>query len=110
MIKYKELKKFVEKCNVRHELNPRYSESEYYDCIDHEFKRAQVGWYFGMNNISGRKGQNEWQWVWFTCWDDEVTDESVFFFSERYSQMVGRSYTGIKEDIRACEIIERRMN
>ncbi len=110
MITYKELKEFTAKCNVKHELNPRYCDSEYYSTITHKWERVQLGWYFGMNNISGKSGQNEWQWVWFSCLDDEITDESVFFFVERYSQMVGRSYKGIREDIRACETIKRRMN
>ncbi|MBR2034694.1 MAG: hypothetical protein IKM68_10285 [Bacteroidaceae bacterium] len=109
MFTLNQLKNFCEKNNVRYEINPRYSEREYYSCITRKFEKIQTGWYFGMNNISGTK-QGEWQWVWFeTISDNELEDTTMFYFVERYSCNVGKSYKGVNEHIKACNTIERRM-
>ena len=108
MITYKQLKEFTEKCGVRFELNPRYAKEGYYN-LDGKYIRPQIGWFFGMNNISGRSGSSEYQWVWFSCLDDTLVDSSVFFFEERYSQVIGKSYTGWREGFRATDTIERRL-
>jgi hypothetical protein len=108
MITYKQLKEFTQKCNVRFELNPWFAEKGYYN-LDGKYTRPQIGWYFGMNNISGRSGSSEYQWTWFNCLDDELTDESIFMFAERYSQVIGKSYKGWRESFRATDTIERRL-
>ena len=104
-----ELKSFCEKNNVRFELQKKMNRARYPWERDGEDDRFQVGWAFGMNNISGRSGRSEWQWVWFEAYGTELTDETVFFFTERYSQLNGKSNTGVRELIQAEETIERRM-
>lgn len=104
-----ELKAFCETCNVRYELNPRYAKDDIYNIITGEFEKVQVGWYFGMNNIAGRKGKSEWNWTWFESFGSEANDDTKFYFSERYSMVNGKSYKGWREDIAAIETIERRM-
>lgn len=104
-----ELKAFCEKNNVKYELNPMYGK-EYYNPYAGEWRKPQIGWYFGMNNIAGKKGKSEWQWTWFQSTDDEATDESIFFFCERYSMLNGRSYTSGTEMLQAERIIERKMD
>ncbi len=103
----KELKDFCEKNNIRYEINPRYSDNGYYSCLDHEWKRIQIGWWFGMNNISGTK-QGECQWVWFLSYEDNLEDANLFWFDQRYSMVTGQAHKGINESIRAINTIERR--
>ena len=110
---YAELKNFVESCGVRFELNPRMEKTG--DIVKNpetgrwEDETYQSGWFFGMNNIAGRSGKSEWQWVWFRCYDEELTDESYFYFEERYSMVNGRAYKGVREWLNAVATIERRM-
>ena len=112
---YKELKNFCEKNNVRYEIHPMYSEPYYVlDYVDGKFKhvehRTLLGYEIGMNNIAGRKGQSEWQWTWFetiACYE-EPTDDTMFFFRERYSQINGTSNKGFRESMNAENTIERR--
>lgn len=108
MFTLNQLKSFCEKNNVNYELNPRYSEEEYYSVTSHKWEKIQIGWYFGMNNISGTK-QGEWQWVWYETIGEELNEDTNFFFSERYSMAVGKSYKGINESYRAYETINKRM-
>lgn len=104
-----ELKAFCEKNNVRYELNPRYAKDGFYNIITGEYEKVQVGWFFGMNNIAGRKGKSEWNWTWFESIGSEANDDTMFYFSERYSMVNGKSYKGWREDMAANETIERRM-
>jgi hypothetical protein len=108
MFTLNQLKNFCEKNNVRYELNPRYTKEEYYNYTTKEWERVQTGWYFGMNNISGTK-QGEWQWVWYQTIGEKLDEETKFFFEERYSMAVGKSYRGLNEDWRAYNTITRRM-
>ena len=103
-----ELKNFCEKNNVRYELNPMYAKNEL-KVFTGEFEKVQVGWYFGMNNIAGRKGKSEWNWTWFEAIGSEISDDTKFWFSERYSMVNGKSYKGWREEVAANETIERRM-
>lgn len=103
-----ELKNFCEKCNVRYEINPAYG-TEFYNLSTGKWEKSIVGYYFGMNNIAGRKGRSEWNWTWFQCWDAELKDDSMFFFSERYSMLNAKSYKGANENWNANQTIERRM-
>ena len=116
----KELKNFCEKNNVRYEINPLYSKPSWieqlvkdengklrFTLVEH---RTLLGYEIGMNNIAGKKGQSEWQWVWFetiACFD-EPTDDTNFFFRERYSQVNGTSNKGWREEMNAENTIERR--
>ena len=108
MFTYKQLKEVTEKCQVKFELSPRYADRGYYN-MDGKYVQPQIGWWLGLNNISGRSGQSEWQWVWFTCLDDNLTDESKFFFDQRYSMAVGQVYRGWREGFRAFKTIEKRL-
>ena len=102
---YKQLKDFAEKNNVRFEVNPKWS-GEYYSHTEGKYVRDIIGYYFGLNNITGRKGKSEWQWVLYETYDTELTDESLFFFVERYSCVNGKSYKGFEERMRANGIIK----
>ena len=104
-----ELKSFCEKNNVRYELNPMYAKQEHFNIVTGEYEKLQIGWYFGMNNIAGKKGKSEWNWTWFKAYGEEANDETVFFFDERYSMVNGKSYKGFSEDFAANRMIERRM-
>lgn len=107
---FAELKAFCEKNNVRYEINPKRSD-KWYNPYSRQFEDCILGWYFGMNNIAGKSGKSEYQWTWFYCYAAEKpTDESKFFFEERYSQVNGKSYKSVREEIQAEDCIERRMN
>ena len=114
MLTYKELKQFIEANNVRFELIPVTTEYDSMDLVDGKIKFVKsemvVGYDIALNNIAGRTGRSEWQWVWFHCTDDNLKDDSHFWFTQRYSQVNGKSYKGISEDIKAIETIRRRMN
>lgn len=113
---YQELKNFCEKNNVRYEIHPMYSEPYgILDYVDGEFKyverRTLLGYTIGMNNIAGKKGKSEWQWTWFetmAC-GEEITDDTNFFFRERFSMLNGTSNKGWREGWNAENTIERRM-
>ena len=116
-----ELKSFCEKNNVRYEMNPIYSEPSWmeqlvkdengnirFTMVEH---RTLIGYEFGMNNIAGKKGRSEWQWVWFesiACFD-EPKDDTQFWFRERYSMVNGETHKGWREMFNAENTIERRM-
>ena len=112
-----EIKSFCEKNNVRYEINPLYGEPyELLENVDGKYEfvehRTLLGYEIGMNNIAGKKGQSEWQWVWFETiahFDEELKDDTKFYFRERYSQVNGRSYKGWREAIKVFDTIERRM-
>ena len=107
---FKELKDFCEKNNVRYEINPLYSEP-WYSPYDIEEHRTLIGYEFGMNNIAGKNGRSEWQWVWFEtigcC--DEPQDDTMFWFRNRYSMVNGENHKGWREEMNAENTIERRM-
>ena len=105
----RELKSFCEKNNVRYELTKKMNRARFPWENEENDERYQVGWAFGMNNITGRSGKSEWQWTWFEAYGSELDDETGFFFTERYSQVNGKSHTGVRELIQAEETIERRM-
>jgi hypothetical protein len=104
-----ELKAFCEKNNVRYELHKKMNRARFPWENEENDERYQVGWSFGMNNIAGRSGKSEWNWTWFESYGEELNNETVFFFAERYSQLNGKSNTGLRELIQAEETIERRM-
>jgi hypothetical protein len=113
---YKQLKEFCETKKVRYEVNPMYSKPyEYLAYEDGKVvwkeSRTLLGFEFGMCNIAGRKGQSEWQWVWFEtilC-PKELEDDTTFFFRNRYSQVTGQDHKGWREGINAENTIEARM-
>lgn len=111
----KELKNFCEKNNIRYEIHTVYGQP--YDSLEivdghYKFveKRNIMGFTIGMNNIAGKKGQSEWQWTLFEtigCYD-EPTDDTMFYFSHRYSMLNGKYHKGWREHWKALEIIEKR--
>ena len=116
-----ELKSFCEKNNVRYEMNPLYSEPSMIEQFvedengNYKFRlvehRTLIGYEFGMNNIAGKRGHSEWQWVWFetvACFD-EPKDDTQFWFRERYSMVNGETHKGFRESFNAENTIERRM-
>lgn len=103
-----ELKAFCETCNVRYELNPKYG-TETYNPWTGEWEKPIIGYFFGMNNIAGRKGKSEWNWTWYEMVDIELRDDSLFFFAERYSMVNGKSYKGFNEQWNAEQTMARRM-
>ena len=116
-----ELKSFCEKNNVRYEMNPLYSEPSMIEKFvedengNYKFRlvehRTLIGYEFGMNNIAGKRGRSEWQWVWFetvACFD-EPKDDTQFWFRERYSMVNGETHKGWRESFNAENTIERRM-
>ena len=105
---FAELKEFCEKCNVKFELNPKYG-SEQYNPWTGEWEKPIIGYFFGMNNIAGRKGKSEWNWTWFEMVDFDLREDSLFFFCERYSMVNGKSYKGANELWNAEHTMNRRM-
>ena len=115
MITLKQLKDFCEKNNVRFEMNPQYSKPN--DILVYEDgkkvrkeHRTLLGYEFGINNIACKSGKSEWNWTWFEtiCCFEEPTDETKFFFRERYSQVNGKSYKGWRESVKAVNTIIRK--
>ena len=118
---FAQLKNFCEKNNIRHEINPLYSKPTMIECLEKDENgkirftlkehRTFLGYEFGMNNIAGRNGKSEWQWVWFETlsFDKPLEDETLFWFRERYSQLNGTSNKGWSEEMNAENTIERRM-
>ena len=112
---YKELKHFCETNNVRYEVNPLYSKPYEYPAYEDgkcvwKVSRTILGFEFGMNNISGRKGRTEWNWVWYEtllC-PKELEDDTKFCFRNRYNQAIGKNCKGWREEYKADMIIERR--
>jgi hypothetical protein len=118
---FSELKSFCEKNNIRYEINPRYSKATFVlqPVIDEngdirfttQEHRTFLGYEIGMNNIAGRKGKSEWNWVWFETLGipKDLTDDTLFCFRERYSQNNGKSNKGWREELNAENTIENRM-
>lgn len=94
-----QLQTAAEKLGVKYELNPRFLKTDYYNFETNEYEKVQYGWFFGINNLSGR---DEWSWTWFETIGD---DTDKFYFSERYSMRTGRSNTGWRERYKANERI-----
>ena len=105
---FAELKAFCEKNNVKFELRP-HNVSEHLNIVTGEWEPVVIGWFFGMNNIAGRKGKSEYNWTWFESIGEKYDENTVFFFSERYSQLNGKSYKGANESWNAEQTINRRM-
>ena len=116
----KELKNFCEKNNVRYEINPIYSEPRMIEQLEKDENgkirltlkehSTIVAYEFGMNNIAGRSGKSEWQWVWFesAIYPDQPSEDTIFWFRERYSMVNGMSYKAWRERMNALNTIERR--
>ena len=80
---------------VKFEINPRYSEQSYYNYETKKFEKIQTGWYFGINNMSGRDSLS---WTWF---ETIGMNDDEFWFVERYSMRTGKSNKGWRERISA---------
>lgn len=80
---------------VKFEINPRYSDQSYYNYETKKFEKIQTGWYFGINNMSGR---DSWSWTWF---ETIGMNDDEFWFVERYSMRTGKSNKGWRERISA---------
>lgn len=107
---YKELKDFAEKRGSKFKLNPKFRELNLYDFFGNlQTEKEIFGYYFGIQNPSGRKGKSEYQWVWFETYKTEVNEDTIFYFEERYSMLNGKSYKGISEEIRINEMIEKAL-
>lgn len=113
---YAELKAFVEKTNAKYEINPLYSTFSFFSFVEgKEITRSTlVGYEFGINNVSGRKGIAEWAWTWFefTCLndDEELTEDSKFFFRNRYNAATGYEDKSLDGMIRAEQAMNNRMS
>lgn len=107
----KELREFCNKCNVRFEEHPIMKDLGLFHFEDGELVKdlVCVGYEFGMNNITGRKGNSEWQWVWFETITENPGENDNLWFRERYSMANGKSYKDINNRMAANETIERRM-
>lgn len=90
-----QLQAAAEKAGVKFEINPRYSEDSVYNHESRKFEKAQTGWYFGINNLSGR---DTWSWTWF---ETIGMNDDEFWFVERYSMRTGKSNKGWRERISA---------
>lgn len=108
----KQLREFATKCNVRFEEHPIMKFFDYKLNENGELVKDYicVGCEFGMNNISGRSGSSEYQWVWFETCKEQPEENDNLWFRERYSQVNGKSYRDINARIAANDTIERRMN
>ena len=91
----------AETLGVKFEINPRYSEQSYYNYETKEFEKIQTGWYFGINNLSGR---DSWSWTWF---ETIGMNDDDFWFVERYSMRTGKSNKGWRERYNAHERIAK---
>ena len=80
----------AETLGAKFEINPRYSEQSYYNYETKQFEKIQTGWYFGINNLSGR---DDYSWTWF----ESIGDMDEFIFVERYSCRTGKSNKGWRE-------------
>lgn len=112
-MKLQELRDFANTCNVRFEEHPIIEKGEeYYNPFSKEWITPEyvVGYEIGLNNISGRSGNAEWQWVWFETWREEVDGDTEMFFRERYSCNTGFSHKSFREGWKAEDTINRRMN
>ena len=101
---YSELIQYCEKNNLQFEVNTWYEKT---DSIYFEDGKIEMGTYFGICNLANRSGKSEWNWTWFKSYDkkDELHEDSHFNFVERYSMVNGKSYTGVKEMMKAYMII-----
>lgn len=101
---YSELIQYCEKNNLQYEVKTWYEKT---DSIYFEDGKIEAGTYFGICNLANRSGKSEWNWTWFKSFDkkDELHEDSHFNFVERYSMVNGKSYTGVKEMMKAYIII-----
>lgn len=111
---YSELKAFVEKTNCKFELNPLYSEYEHYNLISGEWETNKIlkGYEFGIENPSGRSGISEYIYVWFEAFllsDEELNDDTPFFFRNKHNWASGKDERGVMTGIRCEGRMERRM-
>lgn len=112
-MKLSELRNFAQACNVCFEEHPIIRKGEeYYNPFSKEWITPEyvVGYEIGLNNISGRTGVAEWQWVWFDTFKDEVDGNTEMCFRERYSMNTGKSHKSFREGWDAEKTINRRMN
>lgn len=108
-----EIREFAKTCNVRFEEHPIIERGEgYYNPFSKEWVTPEyvMGYEIGLNNISGRSGNAEWQWVWFDTIKEEVDDNTQMFFRERYSMNTGETHKSWKEGWNAEKTMMRRMN
>ena len=80
----------AETLGVKFEINPRYIGEKHYNPETGEWERYQFGWFFGINNLSGR---DDYSWTWF----ESIGDMDEFMFVERYSCRTGKSNKGWRE-------------
>ena len=111
---YGELKGFVQRHGIEHECL-RMSKS--YECMVEQgghmvpMKESTCkGWMFGMHNVAGKCGGSD-QWIWFRCMNgSDLTDDSPFFFEQRYSPSKNKAFRGVKERKAAYAYMDRREN
>ena len=111
-MKLSQLREFAKTCNVRFEEHQIIEKGEeYYNPFSKEWITPEyvVGYEIGFNNISGRSGVAEWQWVWFHTYKEEVNDDTDMYFRERYSMNTGESHKSFREGWNAERTIIRRM-
>lgn len=108
---YSELKQFIEKTGCRFECNPIEHTYEYINPISCKIEKNTivVGYSFGINNPAQKKGQSEWQWVWFESIGEILNEDTKFFFEHRYSQVNAKTYKGWQERARINERIEKAL-
>lgn len=107
-----EIRNFAKTCNVRFEEHPIvHRGEEYYNPFSKEWITPEyvVGYEIGLNNVSGRSGSGEWQWVWFETYKDKVDDNTDMLFRERYSMNTGTSHKSFREGWKVEKTIARRM-
>lgn len=71
-----------------------------------EVHKTELGYELGINNLADRAGRSEWSWTWFECYDEEVNDNTEFFFRARYSMLNGKTYRSIDERIKVRRLLE----
>lgn len=111
---YGELKAFVEKVNAKYEMHPLYHVYEHYNPFTGEWEKNKIliGYEFGIENIAGRKGASTYIYTWFQCdviGNEELNDNSTFFFRNKYNWASGREEKGVMVGINAEMTMERRM-
>ena len=111
---YKELKDFVIRHHLVHECYPVKNSYEKLQQEDGKIQRIRCetirGWLFGVHNIEGKKGTGQDEWIWFKCMNPvrELSDNSVFFFEQRYSETKNKAFRGTRERLAAYAAIQRR--
>lgn len=109
-MKYGIFKQFVEKLGVETEINPIVKHlSVDDDFLGHKEWAYTSGYEIGIKNVSGRKGQAEYNWVWYETYGEELNDDTDLFFRYRFSQLNGKKFGGTREDVKALDSVARRM-